>query len=92
MNVESYTTDFNTDIKFLKGVGPRRAKILNLNDIYTVEDIIRYYPRKYLDRTNIKKIADLIIGDKVVVLARVKSFALKRTKKGKYFQLRVLQF
>ena len=89
MNVESYTTDFNTDIKFLKGVGPRRAKILNLNDIYTVEDIIRYYPRKYLDRTNIKKIADLIIGDKVVVLAKVKSFALKRTKKGKYFQLNV---
>ena len=30
-------------------------KILNQNNIYTVEDIIRYYPRKYLDRTNIKR-------------------------------------
>ena len=49
MNVENYTTDFTTDIKFLKGVGPRRGRILNLNNIYTVEDIIRYYPRKYLD-------------------------------------------
>ena len=45
--------NLNTEIKFLKGVGPQRANILNQNNIYTVEDIIRYYPRKYLDRTNI---------------------------------------
>ena len=40
----------------LKGVGPRRASVLNQHDIYCIEDILRHYPRKYLDRTNIKKI------------------------------------
>ena len=67
MNVDNYSIDLETDIKFLKGVGPRRAKILNLNNIYNVEDIIRYYPRKYLDRTNIKKISDLIIGEQAEI-------------------------
>ena len=61
----------------------------NQNNIYTVEDFIRYYPRKYLDRTNIKKIAELIVGEKIVVIATVKSFGLKNTRKGKYFHLLV---
>ena len=57
MNVPNYKIELHTEIKFLKGVGPQRARILNQNNIYTIEDIIRYYPRKYLDRTNIKKIS-----------------------------------
>ena len=89
MDSPSYSIELQTDIKFLKGVGPRRASILKQNNIFTIEDILRYYPRKYLDRTNTKQISELIVGDKVVIIASVKSFSLKRTKKGKYFQLNV---
>ena len=89
MDQSNYSIKLDTNIKFLKGVGPQRAKILNQNNIYTVEDIIRYYPRKYLDRTNIKKIAELIVGEKIVVIATVKSFGLKNTRRGKYFHLLV---
>ena len=89
MDSQSYSTELQTDIKFLKGVGPRRANILKQNNIYTIDDLLRYYPRKYLDRTNTKTISDLIVGDKVVIIATIKSFSLKRTKKGKYFQLNV---
>ena len=87
MNLENYNIELNTDIKFLKGVGPQRSKVLNANNIFTIEDIIKYYPRKYLDRTNIKNISDLIIGEKAVCIVVVKSFAIKQTRKGKYFQL-----
>ena len=89
MDPTHYSIKLDTDIKFLKGVGPRRAKILNQNNIYTIEDIIRYYPRKYLDRTNIKKISDLIVGEQIVTIATVKSFGLKNTRRGKYFHLLV---
>ena len=89
MNQSHYSIKLDTEIKFLKGVGPQRANILNQNNIYTIEDIIRYYPRKYLDRTNTKKISELIVGEKIVVLATVKSFGLKNTRKGKYFHLLV---
>ena len=87
MNASNYKIDLNTDIKFLKGVGPKRAQALYQNEIHSVRDIIRYYPRKYLDRTNIKKIADLIINEKAVIIGQVVSMGIKRTKRGKYFQI-----
>ena len=87
MNNSNYTFDKNTDIKFLKSVGPKRAQALYQNEINTVADILKHYPRKYLDRTNIKKISDLIVNEKAVVVAKVISMSVKRTKKGSFFQL-----
>tara|TARA_B110001454_G_scaffold42169_1_gene41424 strand:+ start:10722 stop:12815 length:2094 start_codon:yes stop_codon:yes gene_type:complete len=87
LNNSTYTFDKNTDIKFLKSVGPKRAQALYQNDIHTVSDLLKYYPRKYLDRTNIKKISDLIVNEKAVVVAKVISMSVKRTKKGQFFQL-----
>jgi len=89
LNTSNYTLDLNTDIKFLKGVGPKRAQALYQNDIHSVLDILKYYPRKYLDRTNIKKISELIVNEKAVVIAQVVSMGIKRTKRGKYFQITV---
>jgi ATP-dependent DNA helicase RecG len=87
LNNSTYTFDKNTDIKFLKSVGPIRAQALYQNDIHTVSDLLKYYPRKYLDRTNIKKISDLVVNEKTVVVAKVISMSVKRTKKGQFFQL-----
>ena len=89
MKFSKYTLDLKTDIQYLKGVGPKRAKALYQNNIRTIKDVLQYYPRKYLDRTNIKKISDLIINEKAVVVSKVISASIKRTKKGQYFQLTV---
>lgn len=44
----------NTDIKYLPGVGPKKAEILNKEvDIFSVEDLLHYYPYKYIDRSRI---------------------------------------
>lgn len=43
-----------TDIKYINGVGPKKAEILNKEaDIFTVEDLLHYYPYKYIDRSRI---------------------------------------
>lgn len=43
-----------TDIKFLQGVGPKRAEILNKEiGVYSVEDLLYYFPYKYVDRSRI---------------------------------------
>jgi ATP-dependent DNA helicase RecG len=40
------------DIKFLPGVGPKRADLLNKElGIKTVDDLLRHYPYKYVDRS-----------------------------------------
>lgn len=49
--------DKNTNIQFLKGVGEKRAKILNKLDIFTVGDLLRFYPRDYMDWSKITSIA-----------------------------------
>lgn len=43
-----------TDIKYLAGVGPKKAEILNKElDIFSVEDLLYYFPYKYIDRSRI---------------------------------------
>ena len=39
--------DLNKDIQFIKGVGPSRVKLLNHLGIYTLYDLITYFPRDY---------------------------------------------
>lgn len=48
-------TDFSqTDIKFLAGVGPKKAEILNKElNVFSVEDLLYYFPYKYIDRSRI---------------------------------------
>jgi ATP-dependent DNA helicase RecG len=48
------------DIKFLPGVGPKKAELLNKElNIKTFRDLLYYYPFKYIDRTKFYKIAEI---------------------------------
>lgn len=46
----------DTSVQYLKGVGPKMYELLNKIGIYTVKDLIEYYPRVYEDRTKITTI------------------------------------
>lgn len=49
-----------TPIEFLKGVGPKRAEILQKElGIYKIEDLFYHYPFRYVDRSRILKIAEI---------------------------------
>lgn len=49
-----------TDIKFLTGVGPKRAELLkNELNISTYRDLLYYFPFRYIDRTKFYKTAEL---------------------------------
>ncbi|OFY63671.1 MAG: ATP-dependent DNA helicase RecG [Bacteroidetes bacterium RBG_13_43_22] len=51
---------FETNIKYLTGVGPKRAELLNKElNIFTYHDLLYYFPYKYVDRTRFYKIAEL---------------------------------
>ncbi len=41
--------DLNSNVQNIKGVGPARAKQLSKLDIYTIKDVLFYFPRDYLD-------------------------------------------
>jgi len=61
--------DLNKDVKFIKGVGPARAKLLNLLGIFTLLDLITYFPRDYEDRGKPKKISEVEDGEETLIEA-----------------------
>ena len=75
--------DLKKEIKYIKGVGPNRAELLNKLDIFTLQDLITYYPRDYEDRSKPKKIADLIDGEEALIQATVQTRMVEaRIRKG----------
>ena len=61
--------DLKQSVQYVKGVGPQRVKILNSIGVYTIYDLITYFPRDYEDRNNKKKIIDLCNGEEAVIEA-----------------------
>ena len=59
--------DLSKDVKFVKGVGPNRVKLLNKIGIFTLNDLITYYPRTYEDRSKPKNICECIDGEEVLI-------------------------
>ena len=62
---------YNTDIKYIKGVGEKRAKLLNKLGVYDLYDIVHYYPRSYIDFSSHVAISDVSVGEVNCVLARI---------------------
>lgn len=59
--------DLNKDVKYIKGVGPNRVKLLNKLGIYTLKDLITYYPRTYEDRSRPKSICECVDGEETLI-------------------------
>ena len=48
-----------TDISFLKGLGPKKAEVINKElRIFNFEDFLTHYPFRYEDKTKIYQIAE----------------------------------
>ncbi len=64
-------SNFDTDIRFLKGVGEKRAQHLYSLGIDTIGALLRYFPRGYEDFSDIKAIFDCLPDQKVCVKAKI---------------------
>ena len=75
--------DLNKNIQYIKGVGPARVKLLNKLGIYTLNDIINYYPRTYEDRSKTKKLNDVYDGEEILIIAKVMTkVVVRKVRKG----------
>ena len=68
----------NLPIRYLKGVGPKKEVVFNKLGVYTVKDLLYYFPFRYEDRRNVKKISQLKEGELSVVKGKVLSSHLKK--------------
>lgn len=65
--------DLKQSVQYVKSVGPAKVSLLNNLNIFTLEDLLTYFPRDYEDRSKTKSIADLINGEEVTIEAKVVS-------------------
>ena len=61
----------SNSVKYLKGVGPQRAAILEERGIVTVADLLSYLPFRYEDRLHFTHIADAVPGQVHTIYAEV---------------------
>ena len=76
---------FNTEIKKLKGVGPKSAECLKTLGVGTIADLIKFYPRSYEDWCNVYSLSEAIgNSEKCVKLKITSGVEGGRTRNGKY--------
>ena len=78
--------DLNKDVKYIKGVGPTRVLLLNKLGIFTLKDLITYYPRTYEDRSKPKYICECEDGEEVLIEAIACNNMTNVRLKGKTMQ------
>ena len=69
-----------SDVMYLKGIGPKIAYILNKLGIYTVSDLLYYFPRKHVDYSTRTKIRDLEVGENTTIFGVIRSVEAFTTK------------
>lgn len=76
-----------TDIQYLKGVGPKLGNLFSRNGIKTIADLLMNFPRAYEDRRAARNLASLKPGDVVSVkayIAGVASYNMGRSSRKIY--------
>ncbi|WP_250673305.1 ATP-dependent DNA helicase RecG [Paraclostridium ghonii] len=74
--------NLSKEIKYVKGIGPKRANKLSKLGIFTVSDLLFYFPRQYEDRNNLKKIFELKDEEKVTIRVIVNNIETSNVRKG----------
>ncbi|MBC8424435.1 DNA helicase RecG, partial [bacterium] len=77
---------WDSPVQFLKGVGPVRARAMTRLGIDTVGDLLRHYPRAYLDRTDVTSIRKAVPGTEVTLTGQVLTAGERRTRKRRTLQ------
>jgi ATP-dependent DNA helicase RecG len=77
----------DTQVMYVRGVGPRLAVMLAAKGIQTAEDLLYHLPFRYEDRQNPRGLDELKAGEMASIIAEVRGSALLRTRRAPLFEL-----
>lgn len=74
--------DLGRPIRYAKGVGGRRAELLEKLGIRTIEDLLMHLPRRIEDRSQVKRIGQMRSGEEATVQGRVRAVDVIKPRPG----------
>ncbi len=74
-------------IRYLKGIGPKKAALFAERGIFNVEDLLYYFPRRYEDRSRIVSVSQLQEGQVQTIQAQVLAQGERRSFRGRAFTI-----
>ena len=76
---------YKADIKYLPGMGPKRAEVLNKEaSIYSLYDLIQTFPYRYIDRSRFYKIAEIASNNThIQIRGKIMGFTTKGEGRAK---------
>jgi len=86
LNAKS-TKALESPVKFLKGIGEKRAEQLAAVGVNTVRDLLYYFPRRYLDRSHITSIKNLRPNTEATIVGRIESRGIKSGRKSRFMAI-----
>jgi len=81
--------DIDINVIDLPLIGEKRREALATVGVHTLEDLLYYVPRAYLDRSSVKPIGQLIVGEECTVVGEVQRVRLIPTKKRKILKIEI---
>lgn len=88
-DVKEFIMYLSTKLSAIKGVGPKKYELLNKLGLYTIEDFIEFYPRRYIDRRNIVGLSEIRRDMTCTVRAFVVDIQIsKRYGKKEYLKIK----
>ncbi len=73
----------STPIQYLKGVGPKLAKVFEKKSVHTAWDMLFYLPIRYIDRRKLSSIRELKMGEKESFIAQIVDYGVSSIRKGR---------
>ena len=77
-------------IRFVKGIGPKRERLLKKLGIFSLQDLLYYFPSKYQDRRKVSLISELKEGSSFLIQAEVITLHVRRTFPKRKFLVEAL--
>ncbi len=77
----------DTQISRLKGVGTRKTEALAEVGLFTVNDLLEHFPRRYLDRSTVSYTTDLQKDSQATIVGKVTGTQMRRGRKRSYFEM-----
>jgi len=73
----------DSPVQYLKGVGPRRSELFEKLGVSTVQDVLFYFPRRYIDARSVTSITSLGVGEKTTIVGSILAKEVRRIRRGR---------